>query len=450
MDKLRKNIKSIGIGFLMVFGFCTANVKAQQNDSLVVSFNEALQYATENAYMSKNAGYDIEAAKKQVWEYMSLGFPQVNMSGGLNDNLSIQENYITMEDEQGNQQIIKVKFGSQYSWNIGGQVDQLIFDGSYFLGVKASKIFVEMARRNKEKTEIDVRENVARAYLVALVAKKNLKVFKDNLKVNEQTLKETDALFKNGFREELDVDQIRLMVNNSKNMVLEAERQLLVAKAVLKFSMGVKIEDPLVLNDDLDNLIVPVLSETVDMNSFNVGNIVDYNISKTQEEIQKIKVKNERAQYYPKLNAFYNYTHYEFGDKFSAMNTSAGQVLGLSLTMPIFTSGRRNAVVQKERMNLLKAQNEKQMTEENLKREFLVASTNLLNAREKYQNDKYAVEIAGRVYDKTRVKFKNGISSSTELSQNEGQYIQSQISFIQATLNVLDNFIQYRKAQGSL
>jgi outer membrane protein TolC len=214
--------------------------------------------------------------------------------------------------------------------------------------------------------------------------------------------------------------------------------------------MGVKIEDPLVLNDDLDNLIVPVLSETVDMNSFNVGNIVDYNISKTQEEIQKIKVKNERAQYYPKLNAFYNYTHYEFGDKFSAMNTSAGQVLGLSLTMPIFTSGRRNAVVQKERMNLLKAQNEKQMTEENLKREFLVASTNLLNAREKYQNDKYAVEIAGRVYDKTRVKFKNGISSSTELSQNEGQYIQSQISFIQATLNVLDNFIQYRKAQGSL
>jgi len=91
-----------------------------------------------------------------------------------------------------------------------------------------------------------------------------------------------------------------------------------------------------------------------------------------------------------------------------------------------------------------------QMTEENLKREFLVASTNLLNAREKYQNDKYAVEIAGRVYDKTRVKFKNGISSSTELSQNEGQYIQSQISFIQATLNVLDNFIQYRKAQGSL
>jgi len=120
---------------------------------------------------------------------MALGFPQLNLSGALNDNLSIQENFITMEDELGNKQVIKVKFGSNYSWNMGGRVDQLIFDGSYFLGVKASKIFVEMSKKKKEKTEIDVRENVAKAYLVALVAKKNLAVFESNLKVNEQMQK---------------------------------------------------------------------------------------------------------------------------------------------------------------------------------------------------------------------------------------------------------------------
>jgi len=450
MYRFRKKLKSIGLSFLLIPVMFPLSSLAQTSDTLTVTFNEALSYASENSYMSKSAGYDVEAAKKQVWEYMALGFPQVNMSGGLNDNLSIQENYISMEFPDGHTEQIKIQFGSQYSWNVGGSVDQLIFDGSYFLGVKASKIFVEMARKKKQKTEIDVRENVAKAYLVALVAKKNLDVFQKNLKVNEQTLKETEALFKNGFREELDVDQIRLMVNNSKNFVLEAERQLLVAKAVLKFSMGVKIEAPLVLNDDLDNLIVPVLSEKVDLNAFNVNTHIDYTISETQEEIQKLKMKNERAQYFPKLNAFYNYTHYEFGDKFSTMNNSAGQVVGLTLSMPVFTTGRRHAIVSKEKMNLLKVQNQKLMTKENLKREFLVASTNLLNAREKYNNDKYGVDIAGRVYDKTRIKFQNGLSSSTELSQNEGQYIQSQISFIQATLNVLDVFIQYRKALGSL
>ncbi len=444
MNTAGKKMRVAVLTFLLVFGLKVFNANAQK-DTLVVTFNEALKYATENAYMSKSAGYDIEAAKKQVWEYMSLGFPQINASGGLNDNLSIQENYITMGDS-----VIIMKFGSQYSWNIGGTVNQLIFDGSYFLGVKASKIFVEMSRQKKEKTEIDVRENVAKAYLVALVAKKNLKAFNDNLKVNEQTLKETEALFRNGFREELDVDQVRLMVNNSKNMVLEAKRQMLVAMAVLKFAMGVKIEDPLKLNDDLDNLIVPVLSEKVDMNAFNVDNLIDYTISETQEEIQRIKVKNEQAQYYPKLNAFYSYTHYQFGDRLNDMNQSAGQVLGLTLSMPIFTTGRRNATINKERMNLLKTQTQKEMTRENLKREFLVASTNLLNAREKYQNDKFGEDVAKRIYDKTRTKFKNGLATSTELSQNEGQYIQSQISFIQATLNVLDSFIQYRKALGRL
>ena len=449
MHKVSKRFKRAAMIFFLALGLHPLSLTAQ-NDTLVVTFNEALSYATENAYMSKSAGYDIEAAKKQVWEYLALGFPQIHMSGGMNDNLSIQENYLTMEDEEGNKQVIKIKFGTQYSWNVGGKLDQLIFDGSYFLGVRASKIFVDMARQKKEKTEIDVRENVAKAYLVALVAKKNLKAFKNNLKVNEQTLKETQALFKNGFREELDVDQVRLMVNNSKNMVLEAERQMIVAKAVLKFAMGVKIDSHLVLNDDLDNLIIPVLSEKINLKSFNVNNLIDYAISETQEQIQEIKVKNEQAQYFPKLNAFYNYTHYEFGDKFTEMSNSTGQVLGLTLSMPIFTTGRRQAIINKEKMNLLKVQTQKVMTEENLKREFLVASTNLLNAREKFNNDKYAVDIAGSVYDKTRVKFKNGLSTSNELSQNEGQYIQAQISYIQATLSLLDAFIQYRKALGRL
>ena len=282
------------------------------------------------------------------------------------------------------------------------------------------------------------------------MAKKNLAVFEKNLKVNEQTLKETKTLYENGFREDMDVDQIMLMVNNSRNMALEAKRQLLVAKAVLKFSMGVKIDDPLILNDNLDNLIIPVLSEQVNFDSFNVNNLVDYTISKTQEEIQRLKVKNEQAQYYPKLNAFYDYTHYEFGDKFSDMNNSSGQMLGLSLSMPIFTTGRRRAIVKKEKMNLLKIQNEKEMMGENLRREFLVGTTNLINAREKYQNDKFGEEVAGRIYDKTRIKFQNGLATSTELSQNEGQFIQSQISFIQSTLSVLDAFIQYKKALGNL
>jgi outer membrane protein TolC len=307
-----------------------------------------------------------------------------------------------------------------------------------------------MSKVKKQKTEIDVRENVAKAYLVALVAKKNLTVFEKNLRVNEQTLKETRALFENGFREDMDVDQIRLMVNNSRNMTLEAKRQLLVAKAVLKFSMGVKIDDPLNLNDNLDNLIIPVLSEDIRFDSFNVNNLVDYSISKTQEEIQRLKLKNEQAQYYPKLNVFYDYTHYEFGDKFSNMNNSNGQILGMSLTMPIFTTGQRSAIVKKEKVNLLKVQNEKEMMGENLRREFIVGTTNLLNAREKFKNDKFGEEVAGRIYDKTRIKFQNGLATSTELSQNEGQYIQSQISFIQSTLTVLDAYIQYKKALGNL
>lgn len=426
--------------------------KAQTtSDSLAFSLLEAMEYATENSFQSKGATYDIEAAEKKVWEYIAIGLPQVNAESQLTNNLSIQENVITMTPEDGSDPIrLKTQFGQQYSWNATGNVNQLVFDGSYLLGVKASRIYVDISEKNKTKTQIDVRQSVAESYYVALVALKNLETFKKNLEVNEQTLKETEAYFNNGFREMTDVDQLKLMVNNSRNLVLDAERQLLIAEAVLKYSMGIELEQPIKLIDNIDFLLRPVEAFIPQSNSFDVTNHIDYSILETQEEAQKTIVKNEKVQYLPKINAFYNISYIQFGDEFSNMDKTNSQMLGLSLTMPIFQSGKQSAKVDQEKINYLKLQNDMRMMEEGLKQQLMVAESNFKNAQATYMNDKEGEEIAFRIYDRTRVKFVKGLASSTELSQNEGQYIQSQISYIQSTLNLLDTHIKYKKAINQL
>ncbi|MCU4165447.1 TolC family protein [Carboxylicivirga caseinilyticus] len=422
-----------------------------QNDSLAFSLQEALDYATENAFDSKSATYDIEAAEKKVMEYIAIGLPQVSAEGQLTDNLAIQENVITMTPEGESDPIrLKTKFGQKYNWNATGTVNQLLFDGSYLLGVKASRIYVQISERNKEKTQINVREAVAEAYYIALIAKKNLETFKKNLEVNEQTLKETNAYFENGFRELTDVDQLRLMVNNSRNLLLDAERQLVIAEAVLKYSMGLSIDQPIKLTNSLQDILSPVETYLPASNVFDVKSHIDYSILETQEEVQRTLIKNERAQYYPKINAFYNISYIEFGDEFKAMDNTNSQIVGLSLTMPIFKSGMQNARVQQEKINYQKLQNQMRQMEEGLKQQLMVAEANFKNAQAVYLNDKEGEEIAFRIYDRTRIKFANGLSSSTELSQNEGQYIQSQISYIQSTLNLLDTHIKYLKAVNRL
>lgn len=443
-----RNLLLTGIVFTIISYIPT---KAQSGDTLSFSLNDALDYATENAFQSKSANYDIETAEKKVWEYIAIGLPQIDGSGQLIDNLAIQENLITMTPEDGSDPIrLKTKFGQQYNWNLTGEVNQLIFDGSYLLGVKASKIYVEISKKNKVKTQVEVRQAVAQAYYIALIAQKNLLTFEKNLKVNEQTLKETEAYFKNGFREMTDVDQLKLMVNNSRNMVLDAERQLLISEAVLKYSMGVDIGQPIKLTDQIDFLLVPVEAKITSFESFDITNHIDYSILLTQEEAQKTLIKNEKVQYLPKLNAFYNYSYIEFGDSFSAMENTYSSILGLSLDVPIFSSGMRHARVKQEKINYLKLQNEMQMMEQGLKQNLMVAESNFKDAKASYLNDKEGEAIAYRIYDRARIKFTNGLVSSTELSQIEGQYIQSQISHIQSTLNLFDTHIKYLKAINQL
>nr|WP_319400496.1 TolC family protein [uncultured Carboxylicivirga sp.] len=421
-----------------------------QSDSLSFTLQEALDYATENAFDSKSATYDIQSAEKRVWEYIAIGLPQISVDGQLTDNLAIQENSFTMKNGAGEEVEMKMRLGKKYNWNATGNVNQLLFDGTYLLGVKASRIYVEISQKNKEKTQIDVREAVAEAYYVALVAGKNLETFKMNLQVNEQTLKETKAYYENGFRELTDVDQLKLMVNNSRNLLLDAERQLLIAQAVLKYSMGLAIEQPIKLSDNIDNLLMPVETYLPESNTFNVKSHIDYSILETQEDAQKAIIKSEQVQYLPKLNAFYNLSYIEFGDEFKDMSNTNSQMIGISLSVPIFKSGMQNARVQQEKINYLKLQNQMRQMEEVLKQQLMVAESNFKNAQAVYLNDKEGEEIAYRIYDRTRIKFANGLSSSTELSQNEGQYIQSQISYIQSTLNLLDTHIKYQKAINRL
>ena len=429
-----------------------APLKAQtKTDSMAFTLQQAMEYATENAFQSKSAAYNIEAAEKKVWEYIAIGLPQADVQGQLTNNLSIQENVITMTPEDGSKPMkLKTRFGQQYNRNIAGNITQLLFDGSYLLGVKAGKIYVKLSEKNRTKTQIDVRQSVAEAYYIALVADKNLTTFKKNLAVNELTLKETQAYYNNGFREMTDVDQLKLMVNNSRNMVLNAERQLLIAEAVLKYAMGISIDQAVKMTDDIDFLLTPAEAYTTTPKAFDVTSHIDYLILQTQEEAQKTLIKNERAQYLPKLSAFYNINYIEFGDKFKKMDNTNSQMVGLSFNMPIFTSGMRHAKVQQEKINYLKLQNEMRQMEEGLKQQLMVAESNLKNAKATYLNDREGEQIAFRIYDRTRVKFSKGLASSTELSQNEGQYIQSQISYIQSTLNLLDTHIKYLKAVNQL
>lgn len=423
-----------------------------QSDTLAFSFDQALAYADEHAYQAKSAGYDIEASRKKVWEYLAMGMPQVNAFAGLTDNLTIQTSVFSMSVDGGAPSTIKAQFGQQYTANAGISASQLLFDGSYFLGVKASRLVVELTEMQKKNMQVDIRQNTAQAYYLMLMAQHNLDNFEQNLATTEKLLRDEQAYQEQGLREKLDVDQMKLMVAKSRNLVLDAQRQLMVTAATLKFMMGIDLDSPIKLTTTFDDLLAKAKLVNNQDAVFSNSQHVSYQLMEKQEQIQTLKVRNEKVQYLPKINLGYSLTHVRFGDelKFGQMDKTTPQALELKLSMPVFASGMRSARVKQEQINLMKVENEKTALEQNLRRAVLVASENLDSARDKYSNDTESEQISREIYDQTQVKYSHGVSSSTDLSVNQQQYIQSQINAIGSALNLFNAYIDYQKAMGQL
>jgi outer membrane protein len=195
--------------------YITAGATAQTSR---FSLDEAQRYAMENSYVIKNSRQDIVLAQKEVWKTITIGLPQVSGSANYNKFLSLPVSLIPGEffgEDPGT--YIPVKFGQDYNSDFGFTVNQLIFDGSYIVGVGSSKIYLDLAKHAEEKTEITIREAVSQAYYLALIGMKNKQIMEDNLKNTQNLLRETNAYFENGFREESDVDQMKILVRNAEN-----------------------------------------------------------------------------------------------------------------------------------------------------------------------------------------------------------------------------------------
>lgn len=436
---------------LIIYMLITSAVTAQPRQ---FTLSEALNYAMENSYILKNTRNDVLSAQKEVWKTITIGLPQVDGTANYNMFLDLPVSLIPGEffgQEPGT--YMPVKFGQDYNSDFGFTVSQLIFDGSYIVGVGSSKIYLNLAKYAAEKTEINVREVVAQTYYLALIGMKNKQLMEDNLINSQKLLKETEAYFENGFREEMDVDQMKIMVRNAENEVLKAEREITIAKVVLKYTLGYPMEEEIELSDQLENFLIP-LTNPIQEYGFDISGHIDYRLASTNFQASEKLLKLEKAAFLPKLSGFYSYSKTAYGNQANLFKSSVSwfpsSLIGLQLSVPIFNSGEKILSVQQAKIEMEKASNEKKLAETTLQKDYLTAAAEIQSAKEKYENDVENHKLAEKILNKSKIKFSNGLSSSTELSQLETQYLQTYGAYVASVMQLLQADLQLKKALGSL
>ncbi|WP_417557488.1 TolC family protein [Mesoflavibacter zeaxanthinifaciens] len=410
------------------FGFAQ---ETPQNFSL----QEAIDFALENNRQAKNATLDIEAAKKQKWETTATGLPQINAAVDY-QNLIKQQ----FESVDFNQDGIP-DFGAKNSVNASATLSQLLFDGSYLVGLQSAKVYLEISKNSKEKTDLEVRKAVINAYGNVLMAEESVSILENNIKILQKNLDETTKIYENGLEEEESVEQLQITLSSVQSNLNNTKRLKNLAYQMLSITIGLDYNASIILTDDLESLTVKnILQDGIE--DADVKNTIDYKIAANDKTSKELLLKLEKSKALPTLSAFLSGAYIGNNNEFKFLSDQQKWIgtatFGASLNIPIFSSGMRSAATQRAKINLEKAQINLDETEQQLKLQIEAAKSDFILATEEYENKKQNLNLAERIENKNQTKFFEGVGSSFELRQAQTQLYTAQQEFLQAMLDVIN------------
>ena len=427
--------------FILIL-LCSSYLVAQEG-SQSFSLQEAIDFALENNRTAKNAMRDVEAAEKQKWETVSTGLPQINASIDYQNFLKQPVSLIPAEFFGGNPgEFAEVIFGTKQSVAGFATLSQKIFDGSYIVGLQSVKVFLEITKNAKVKTDLEVRKAVINAYGNVLIAEQSIVILESNKSILEKNFFEITKMYENGMEEEESVEQIQISLSSINSDLNKVVRLKKIAYQMLNITMGQDINTNLVLTENLENLTLQNMSLDLLESETDIENNIDYLIAQNDKKSKELLLKLEKSKALPTLDAFINGGYSAFSDNFTFTNDNqkwfGSSLFGVNMTIPIFSSLGRTASTQRAEINLSKAENDLIETEQKLQLEIDAARSEYQFTIEDYANKKQNLRLAERIEVKNETKFFEGIASSFDLRQAQIQLYTAQQEYLQAMLDVIN------------
>ena len=445
MDLMRKYLLMI-----VILGSLTEGFGQDKKELLKLSISEAQTFALQNNRAIKAARIDISSMDKQIWATIATGLPQFNFDanyqhqfvipqlsfGPVLDINSLPDGFITRSDlQRANKPSPLISLGVRNNTVLNFTVSQLIFNGEYLVGLQASKVVKQVTEKSLVKTVEQTKETVATTYYLVLVLEENARVLRESLKSTDQTYGDLVKMNQEGFNEETDVDQMKIGRSNIQTLITSIEAQKELSLKLLKYQLGLGFEQTIILTDSLPGIISQGTTQYLATPEYNVKNSVDYLMITDQEKISSLMLKRQQSKLLPTISAFYRHQEQT---NLPAFNFAVKDVAGVTLTLPIITSGLRLATIGQAKFDLMKARLNKENVEQGLVMEFETAKISYQTAYSNYTTNKESMDLSRKVYDKSVIKYKEGVSTSFELTQNQAQYLTTESNYYNSVLSLLN------------
>ncbi len=466
------------ISILLILGSITGKSQnIEQGKAFQFNLQECLEYAYKNNDSLKNAQLDIESAKYKVKETVGIGLPQVSGTASFQDYIKVPkipfpsseyglqnylfENRVQLRDKQTNavvdapaptaDQFTLFGFQQKYNANYALNVSQLLFNGTYLVGLKASKTFKELSEKNYTRSRISTTVAVTKAYYQVLVSNEQLRLLDANLKQLSQQVKETTQLNKQGFVEKIDLDRLRVLYNNLNTSRENTERLLVLSTQLLKFQMGMPVTEELTVKDKIENISLDITSSlAVDTSAYK--NRIEYSLLETQSRLNQLDLQRIKSQGLPSLAAIgstgNSYQSSSFKNLFD-MNLPSVYI-GVQLSVPIFSGFQRTYQIKQARIALQKTNNVLNVAKNGFLLQQEQARITYQNSIKSLDNQKANMDLARQVLNVSKIKYKEGVGSSIEVTQAQTELETAENNYIQALFNALVSKVDLDNAYGHI
>ena len=413
-----------------------------QGEVTSLSLSDAVEYGIENNRNLVNAEREIKMAYKERWKTIAIGLPNVTLDLNYLNYLELPTSLIPAEFFGGQKgEFSEIQFGTEQAAIGSVRMEQLLFDGSWLVGLEYSKIYLATSENFYEKTFLEVRESIVKLYSLVVTLNEGISLLENNLENFKKDLFEVTELYENGFEEIENVEQIKITLAQAELSLLQAKKTKENQTNLLKLVLGIDLEDNLILTTSINDFIADNIIFSNSFEDFNTDKNIDVKISQNIFDTKRIEYKLEKSKQLPKISGFLSGTYTGNNNEFDFTNKSqnwfGSSVLGVNLEIPVFNAFKLNVSSQKAKiamnqaMTNLEEQEEKTQAKVQEKLNDYQLAIRTLNVSE--QNMRLSVSIE----EKNSIKFFEGIVSSFEFRQAQLQLLDSQQKYLNSVLELI-------------
>ena len=411
-----------------------------------LTLNEAIEFGLSNNRSIINADREILKAKKERWKTIAIGLPQVSSQINYQNFLEMPISLVPSEFFGGKAGTFEeLTFGTEQIMVGSVKMEQLLFDGSYLVGLEASRVYLKISENLFEKTNLEVKKLIVNTYTNVLIAKLNISFLEKNKIALEANLREITELFKTGFEEQETVEQTQLSLLQIINQLKYAKNLMKITQEMVKFIIGYPAEKKLILESELED----IFNEDVFFDSIpsinQIDNNIDIRIADNNVKTEELQFKYEKSKSLPKLSGFINQTYTGNSNDFTFTDSQqkwyGSSIVGLNLTIPLFSSFGRSAISQKAKISLDQAITQLTETQERIKIEVNAAYNDYQLSIDNYFTEKENLRLAESIEKKNQNKFFEGVVQSFELRMAQMQLYSAQNNYVTAIQTLINKKI---------